>query len=52
MKQKKTWQTPQIVVIARCNPEENVLAACKVNYSDCKTSNEHGTVPSVTHGAS
>ena len=28
---EKTWQTPQLVVLARGTPEEAVLVACKNN---------------------
>ena len=27
---KKTWVTPELLVLARSNPEEAVLMACKV----------------------
>ena len=28
-KQQKTWQTPQLIVLAKAEPEENVLTSCK-----------------------
>jgi hypothetical protein len=30
--EKKDWETPQLIVIARQQPEENVLGACKSGY--------------------
>lgn len=29
VKQRKIWETPQLVIIAKGTPEENVLIACK-----------------------
>jgi hypothetical protein len=29
--QKKQWQKPVLIIIGRGKPEENVLAACKIN---------------------
>jgi hypothetical protein len=29
---KKIWKKPQLIVIARSNPEEFALAACKLGY--------------------
>ena len=26
---KKVWQKPELIVLARCNPEEAVLTSCK-----------------------
>lgn len=26
---KKSWETPQLIILARGNPEENVLLVCK-----------------------
>ena len=31
MTKKKNWKTPELVVIIRCRPEENVLSACKAS---------------------
>lgn len=28
-KQKKSWETPQLIILARGTPEESVLTACK-----------------------
>lgn len=28
-KQLKTWETPQLIILAKARPEENVLAHCK-----------------------
>ena len=33
---KKTWERPQLIILARGTPEENVLAVCKT---------EHGLIP-------
>ena len=27
---RKTWQTPQLVILVRGNPEDDVLAKCKM----------------------
>jgi hypothetical protein len=32
-KDKKGWETPQLIVITRQQPGANVLAACKSGYS-------------------
>ena len=29
MKEKKPWVKPQLIILGRGTPEENVLAACK-----------------------
>ena len=29
MNKKKNWKKPELIVIVRCRPEENVLAGCK-----------------------
>ncbi|MCU0486684.1 MAG: hypothetical protein MUC85_11325 [Anaerolineales bacterium] len=31
--QKKTWETPQLVVLGRGTPQENVLTHCKAQAS-------------------
>ena len=28
-KQQKSWETPQLIILAKAQPEENVLAHCK-----------------------
>jgi len=28
-KQQKSWETPQLIILAKARPEENVLAHCK-----------------------
>lgn len=29
MDKRKNWKKPELIVIVRCRPEENVLAGCK-----------------------
>lgn len=31
MQQKKSWETPELIVLVRSKPEEAVLVACKGN---------------------
>jgi hypothetical protein len=28
-KQQKSWETPQLIILAKAHPEENVLLQCK-----------------------
>ena len=28
-KQRKSWETPQLIILAKAHPEENVLLQCK-----------------------
>jgi hypothetical protein len=32
MEQKKEWKTPELIVLVRNQPEEAVLACCKVGF--------------------
>ena len=32
--QKKSWTTPELIVLVRSNPEEAVLRGCKRNVAD------------------
>lgn len=50
--EKKTWQKPQLIVLGRGRPEEQVLAVCKnqnVGYAGGPNTNECRTHP--TQGA-
>ena len=40
---KKSWSTPQLIVLARGAPEESVLAACKIAMVPAGPIGEYGS---------
>jgi hypothetical protein len=38
--QKKTWEKPQLIILARGTPEESVLLACKLVKSGSSQNNK------------
>ena len=41
---KKPYKDPQLIVIVRCKPEENVLAVCKQSRRACSKENAPGFI--------
>lgn len=44
---KKEWENPELIIISRSTPEENVLAHCKYNHApdnigDTQNASGHG----------
>ena len=40
MQEKKEWETPRLLIIARSAPEESVLFACGTTVADCGDPND------------
>lgn len=47
-KQGKVWETPQLIILAKAEPEENVLASCKTMNPNQQVSGPNDMVQQAT----